>query len=190
MSFDRKAADRRKIIVDIDNTLWDLAPVLWRSLLEANPDLPPPAEWKEWNFWEGNIDKDNLFRILRKIHMRQHLYAPYPESKGFLAALHERKLHITIASHRSQDSLAATTQWLRENELPFDEIHLSRDKSVLFDGSAAIVDDSPVTLDKAARCGLLRTGLLNPWNAHTDHPLFKSLGEVLAYLDERLPSLA
>jgi hypothetical protein len=70
--------------------------------------------------------------------------------------------------------------------LVHDEVHLSNDKSVLFDGSWAIVDDSPVTLGKAARAGIIRVGLRNPWNEWTDHPLFNNLFEILNFIDGRL----
>ena len=41
----KEAGDcRRKIIVDIDNTLWHLAPELWEALKKVNPEMPPPAE--------------------------------------------------------------------------------------------------------------------------------------------------
>ena len=42
----------RKIIVDIDNTLWNLAPVLWEHLKAINPKMPEPSEWSYWDFWE------------------------------------------------------------------------------------------------------------------------------------------
>jgi hypothetical protein len=70
--------------------------------------------------------------------------------------------------------------------LVHDEVHLSNDKSVLFDGSWAIVDDSPVTLGKAARAGIIRVGLRNPWNEWTDHPLFSNLFEILNFIDGKL----
>jgi len=54
---------------------------------------------------------------------------------------------------------------------------------VLFPESWAIIDDSPITLEKAARAGIIRTGLLNPWNENSGHPLFNNLLEVLGYLD-------
>jgi hypothetical protein len=58
---------------------------------------------------------------------------------------------------------------------------------VLFDSCLAIVDDSPVTLEKAAQAGILRAGLREPWNAGSGHPLFWSLFEILKYLDVHIP---
>jgi hypothetical protein len=69
--------------------------------------------------------------------------------------------------------------------LVFDEVHLSYDKSVLFDHSAGIVDDNPRVLEKAEQAGIVRAGLLNPWNEDTHHPLFKNLIEILEFLDSK-----
>jgi hypothetical protein len=176
----------RRVIVDIDNTLWDLAPQLWKHLQAINPQMPPPEKWKDWDFWEELVRTKDLYRALREVHMQQDQYAPYPESRNFLAALKERRFYIIIASHREKGTLDPTVRWLRKYDLVFDEVHLSNDKSVLFDGSWAIVDDSPITLAKAAKAGVIRTGLRNPWNEGMDHPLFENLTEVLAFLDSKL----
>jgi len=48
------------------------------------------------------------------------------------------------------------------------------------------VDDSPSNLNKAMQAGMMRTGLLCPWNEKSGHPLFKNLIEVLAYIDSQL----
>jgi hypothetical protein len=39
-----------RIVVDIDNTLWDFAPVLWERLRRINPEVLRPEEWNEWRF--------------------------------------------------------------------------------------------------------------------------------------------
>lgn len=176
----------KKIIVDIDNTLWDLAPVLWKQLQAFNPQMPPPEKWRDWGFWEEHVPRNDLYRALREVHMQQDRYAPYPESGEFLAGLKERGFYIIIASHREKGTLDPTVRWLRQNALVFDEVHLSYDKSVLFDGSWAIVDDSPLTLGKAAHTGIIRAGLRNPWNEGTDHPLFSNLNEILNFIDGKL----
>jgi len=173
----------KRIIVDIDNTLWDLSPVLWEHLRAINPKMPEPTQWNYWDFWEKYITMKDLYQVLKKIHMKQDQYSPYPDSKDFLEALKKRGFHIVIASHREKKTYGVTTKWLMQNGLSFDEVHLSHDKSVLFSGSWGIVDDSPETLDKAASTGIVRTGLLNPWNVGSTHPLFTNLTEVLNYID-------
>jgi hypothetical protein len=51
------------------------------------------------------------------------------------------------------------------------------------------VDDSTWTLDKAAKAGIVRTGLINVWNANRGHSLFPSLKEVLEYLKQQCDCL-
>ena len=173
---------QKRIIVDIDNTLWNLAPVLWEHLKLHNPKIPPPPEWSYWDFWQEYVTTKDLYQVLRNIHMKQDKYAPYPESKAFLEALKKRGFYITIASHREKNTIEPTVKWLQQNGLLFDEVYLSHDKSVLFAENWGIIDDSPITLDKAARAGIIRAGLLNPWNANSAHPLFDNLCEVLRYI--------
>jgi len=173
----------RRIIVDIDNTLWNLAPVLWEHLKVINPKMPGPSEWNYWDFWERYVTMKDLYQVLRNIHMQQDEYLPYSESKQFLESLKERNFYTIIASHREKKTYGATLKWLKQNGLLFDEIHLSHDKSVLFAESWAIIDDSPITLDKAARAGIIRAGLSNPWNIGCAHPLFDNLLEILNYID-------
>ena len=171
------------MIVDIDNTLWDLSPELWAQLKAYNPKMPPPSQWHHWDFWEEHVTLRDLFRALSKVHNQQDMYLPYPDSKAFLASLKERGFYILIASHREKGAMDPTVRWLKKHGLVFDEVHLMDDKSVLFDSSWAIIDDSPVTLEKAAEAGILHAGLLAPWNVNTGHPLFKTLPEILEYID-------
>ncbi len=182
-----EAADRRRrIIVDIDNTLWHLAPELWEALKKVNPEMPPPVEWDSRRSIERFMPIKEFFRVLKDIHMRQESYPPFPDAGDFLRALKERGFHIVIASHRSPDTYAPTASWMKKNRLAHDEIQLSYDKSVLFPGSTALVDDSPVNLSKAAQVGILGTGLLFSWNENSGFPLFKTLSEVMGYLDSKL----
>ena len=172
----------RKIIVDIDNTLWDLAPILYERLNNTHPGFPHHSEWHLWNFWKGLIPPEKLYRIIRDVHMEQDTFEPYCEARLFLEQLKKNGFYIVIASHREKETFASTLRWLEKNSLPFDEIHLSYDKSVLFDQCWGIIDDSPVTLDKARSAGIVRAGLKNPWNEREDHPLFSNLGEIYDYL--------
>jgi len=177
---------QRKIIVDIDNTLWHLAPELWEALKKVNPQMPPPAEWDSRRSIERFMPIKEFFRVLKDIHLRQENSPPFPEAESFLSSLKKRGFHIVIASHRSPDTYEPTVNWMRKYRLAHDEIHLSYDKSVLFPDSIALVDDSPVNLSKALEAGILGTGLLFPWNENSGFPLFKTLTEVLGFLDLEL----
>ncbi|MEN6616123.1 MAG: HAD family hydrolase [Syntrophorhabdus sp.] len=178
----------RKIIIDIDNTLWDLAPILYERLSKTSPGFPHHSQWHSWTFWKGLISAERLYHIIRDVHLEQDRYEPYSEARLFLERLKRNGFYIVIASHREKETLASTRRWLEKNNLSYDEIHLSYDKSVLFDESWAIVDDSPVTLEKAKHAGIVRSGLKNPWNAHEDHPLFGTLTEIYDYLSAECKS--
>lgn len=175
----------KKIIVDIDNTLWDLAPVLYGRMKELNPHMPPPAKWDNWDFWLPYIEMKQAYTVLHHVHLEQENFAPYHDASWFLQSLKDLGFYIIIASHRRKEALGPTTRWLDKNGLAYDEVHLSYDKTVLFGTCWGIVDDSPETLAKAREAGIIRTGLKNPWNEREDHPLFDSLSGVLHYLQTK-----
>jgi hypothetical protein len=172
-----------KIIVDIDNTLWHFAPVLYEYLSEVSPGIPPVEEWGAWKFWERDMDTKTFYRVLRKVHMSQEQFTPYEEAPWFLASLRDRGFTVLIASHREKDSYGPTERWLRKWGLYFDELHVLNDKSKLFDGAFGVVDDSPITLAKASAMGMVATGLRFPWNEGLGYRLFDNLTQVLDYID-------
>ncbi|OPY78248.1 MAG: 5' nucleotidase, deoxy (Pyrimidine), cytosolic type C protein (NT5C) [Syntrophorhabdus sp. PtaU1.Bin153] len=173
----------KKIAVDIDNTLWDFSPVFWEKLREINPAIVPPAIWNKWEFWETYVTKKQLYTAIKEIHLQQDCYLPFDGARTFLASLREKGFYIIIASHRAPETRAVTAKWLEKHDLVYDELHLSNDKSIIFKDLCAVVDDSPIVLDRARAAGVIRVGLRRPWNKGTDHPLFESLEEILAYLD-------
>jgi hypothetical protein len=149
----------------------------------VNPNLPPPAKWDSWDFWFPYVGPKQAYTVIDGIHLEQEHFSPYADAAWFLASLKERGFHVIVASHRQRGALEPTARWLRKHSIAYDEIHLSRDKTILFDTCWGIVDDSPVTLAKARDAGIVRVGLRNPWNEHEDHPLFDSLAEILRYLE-------
>lgn len=175
----------KRIIVDIDNTLWDFASVFYERLKKIAPTIPPMELWN-WDFYKDHLNIEDLYNIIDGIHKEQDLFQPFPSARWFLESLNERGFSLIIASHRQDDYRGATERFLQKHNLLYHELHLCRDKTVLFDKSCALVDDAPVLLDKAKQRGIICTGLRYPWNKHTEHPLFNSLKEVLNFLLERL----
>ena len=175
----------QRIIVDIDNTLWDFASVFEEKLKETVPGIPPSNEWK-WDFYKEYITEEELYRIVNDIHSVQDLFEPFPSARLFLDSISHNGYDIVIASHRHEDSRDVTEAFLRKHDLRYNELHLSYNKAILFDSGNAIVDDSPHLLDEAQQKGLVCTGLSYPWNRNTDHPLFQSLEEVLEFLMREL----
>lgn len=173
---------KQRIIIDIDDTLWHLAPILWDHLSKVNQNIPPLEMWHDWDAWRGYVSEKVFYDTLNHIHLNQERYFPYKEARLFLATLMEKGFYVIVASHRERIALDVTVKWLNQHDLYFDEIHVSADKSVLLKDCYGVVDDSLYILDKAKNAGILRVGLRHPWNANRNHPLFDDLGEILAYI--------
>jgi putative acetyltransferase len=173
-----------RVIVDIDNTLWDLATPFYERIKVLNPAIPPPSNWKQWGFLRDYLPDSVLFGTIDEIHREQDRFLPYPDAPAFLRGLKSSGFHVVVASLRKDASREATERWLRAHGMVFDELHLLLDKSILFEGSWALVDDIAVTLGRASAEGLLVVGLKHPWNETGDHPVFPTLSDVLSYLLE------
>jgi hypothetical protein len=173
----------KRIIVDIDNTLWDFATPFWKKI--EHRGVPRPSEW-HGDFWKDYFTVEEFLRTIDEVHKEQDASAaPFPEAAPFLAALKTGGRHITIASHRNPSSRGVTEKWLKAHGLAYDELYVGPDKTVLFDDHHVIVDDSAELLNKAAAKGLITAGLRYPWNRDSDHCLFENLSEILMYLNAR-----
>ena len=179
-------------IVDIDNTLWQFCDPFHGELKKLNPNFPPPEHWTTFNLWEGYCSEQDFMTAINAIHNNQlsDQYRPYPESQSFLSSLKGHGYHVILASHRLPVMGQLTKRWLAKHRLPYDELHLSLDKTVLFPGADVVVDDAPSALEKAVASGALATGLLFPWNrayAGNGFELFQNLNEVLAHILKHNP---
>lgn len=174
-------------IIDIDNTLWQFSDAFYLELKKINKNFPSPDQWCTYDIWEGYCSVEDFIAAISTIHHNQDndRYHPYPESQGFLSSLKEQGYHVILASHRMQEMRQPTERWLARHRLPYDELHLSLDKTVLFPTADVVVDDSPLTLEIAIENGALGAGLSFPWNrayAGNRFNLFQNLNEVLDYI--------
>lgn len=180
--------NRKKAIIDIDNTLWQFCDALYEELRKINKSFPPPDSWTNRYLWEKYCTKDDFFQAINTVHFNQDSdgYMPYPEAKGFLSALKEYGYYIIIASHREPTTRKQTIRWLSMHGLLYDILHLSFKKTDLFDRfTSVVVDDAPEVLEKAIENGSAGTGLLFPWNreyANKGYKLFSNLDEVLNHI--------
>lgn len=179
-------------IVDIDNTLWQFSDAFHLELKKFNGDFPAPDHWSTFDFWKGYCSDADFIAAINAVHCHQDndRHLPYPESRGFLSSLKENGFRVILASHRVGTTREPTERWLARHGLPYDELHLSWDKTVLFSEADVVVDDSPQTLEKAVRSGSLGAGLLFSWNrayVGRGFELFESLDEVLDYILKASP---
>lgn len=177
----------RTAIIDIDNTLWQFSDAFYQELRKTNRNVPTPDQWTDYDTLGAYCSVEEFVAAIQAIHHNQDsdLYQPYPEARGFLSALRDHGFHVIIASHRTPATRPPTERWLARHGLVHDALHLSLDKTVLFPGADIVVDDSPLTLEKAIECGIRAAGLSFPWNrscANNGFRLFHDLDEVLDYL--------
>jgi hypothetical protein len=178
----------KKAVIDIDNTLWHFCDVLYEQLKAINQAMPSPAHWTHWDFWMHYCSEDKFFAAINHVHLNQDddRHLPYEEAKEFLETLREHDFYIVIASHRTTESYTQTKRWLSKYDLIFDELHLSSDKTALFNETCHIViDDSPFVLEKAIEKGIKVSGLSFPWNKASQNnglKLFNNLNEVLDFI--------
>ncbi|MBU3935763.1 hypothetical protein KJ909_03760, partial [Patescibacteria group bacterium] len=151
----RKTTLSKIAIIDIDNTLWQFSDAFYLELKKINRNFPTPDHWTTYDIWEGYCSAADFIAAINSIHHNQDndQYQPYPESQDFLSSLREHGFHIIIASHRTLEMRQPTERWLARHGLPYDELHLSLDKTVLFPKADIVVDDSPLTLEKAIESG-------------------------------------
>lgn len=178
---------RQHAVVDIDNTLWQFCDPFYEELKRINSAVPPIEQWTVFDFWEPYCTEKEFMDAINAIHHSQdsEAYRPYPGAGEFLRTLKEQGYRVIIASHRLEATRRPTERWLSRHQLFYDELHLSFDKTVLFDRAAVVVDDAPQTLEKAVAKGVIGAGLLFPWNrssAGNGFGLFRSLNEVLRYI--------
>jgi hypothetical protein len=184
---EHKTALSKIAIIDIDNTLWQFSDAFYLELAKINGNFPTPDRWRTYDIWEGYCSVEDFIAAINTIHHNQDSdrYRPYPESRDLLSSLRDHGFHIIIASHRTPETRLPTERWLARHGLLYDELHLSLDKTVLFPKADIVVDDSPLTLEKAIESGALGAGLLFPWNigyASNGFRLFQNLNEVLDYI--------
>ena len=174
-------------IIDIDNTLWQFCDAFYAELKKVNSEFPRVERWNTWDFFVPYCTEGQFLAAVDAVHIRQDSdeHRPYPEAKGFLASLKDQGYRIVIASHRRKEMQGPTERWLRKHGLEYDDLHLSFDKTVLFDRAAVVVDDAPQALEKAVAHKAIGAGLLFPWNrayAGNGFGLFQNLDEVMMYI--------
>ncbi len=182
----------RTAVIDIDNTLWRFCDMLHAELRKVNPDFPPVNEWRDWDFWENHCTAKEFYDAIQSIHANQDSdeYLPFPEAGEFLFSLKEKGLYLIIASHRAPDFREPTERWLKKHGLPYDELHLSFDKTVLFSEDCyCVIDDAPHILEKASSMSIRTAGLRFPWNEEyrgNGFNLYESLKEISRDLHQDL----
>jgi uncharacterized protein len=155
-----------KIAIDIDSTLhhyWDqLSDAAQRRFGIALP-------YEEQVSWSITLLRPEQVRAcVAETHSAERVLAaePYPGAVEAVRAWHAAGHFIHVTSHRTTESHEVTERWLKQIELPYDELYCSYDKVARCSeiGIDVLIDDSPVTLERALTAGITAATLLHPWN--------------------------
>jgi uncharacterized HAD superfamily protein len=155
-----------RIAIDIDSTLhhyWDvLSDTAQRRF---GIDLP----YEEQIDWGVTRLRAEQFEVcVEETHSDEAILAgrPYPGAVETVNAWHRDGHFIHITSHRRVACQKATSRWLDEIGLEYDELYCSFDKvarcSELDIG--VLIDDSPDNLIKALDKGIVAATIAHPWN--------------------------
>jgi len=160
-----------KVMIDVDNTLCEFSEVLDEELQKVNKEIPNHLDWDHWDFYKGFITDEEFYQAAERAQDRILECPDIPGSSNITCILKSMGHKIVIASHRKKKNIPILKEWLNRNEIFFDEIHVSNDKTVLFDGSIGLViEDSPIIIKEACKRGICTIGIRRPWNSNVRGP--------------------
>jgi uncharacterized HAD superfamily protein len=155
-----------RIAIDIDSTLheyWDVFAKLARKRFGVSL-----AYDEQITYEIDRLRPEQVDALTAESHHSVHVLGarPYEGAVETVRAWHEAGHFIHITSHRSNDAYDVTAEWLRQIELPFDELYCSWDKitrcaEIKID---VLIDDSPANILRAQDRGIVPATILHPWN--------------------------
>lgn len=155
-----------RIAIDIDSTLhhyWDVLSDAARRRFGI--DLPYEEQF-DWGI--TRLRPEQLQCCIEETHRDEVILAarPYEGAVEAVARWHAAGHFIHVTSHRETSCHGATSRWLDEIGLPYDDLCCSFDKvarCVELDIDL-LIDDSPINLEKAIEKGITPATILHPWN--------------------------
>jgi uncharacterized HAD superfamily protein len=155
-----------RIAIDIDSTLHHYWNVLSDAARRRFGVELPYDEQLDWGI--TRLRPDQLKLCIQETHCEAAILAgePYPGAVETVRRWHEAGHVIHITSHRDPQSHPATTRWLEQIGLPFDELYCAHDKVAhcVHAGIDLLIDDSPENLAKAIDHGIAVATIAHPWN--------------------------
>ena len=158
------------VAVDIDGVLYDVDGVMWRWLV--NQGYPPPSHeirtysmGQNWNL-EEEVVTEEFGKAVDAGFMFRYGDA-YKESVNAVRRIFQKGHKVVLITARDLTGREnkchqATLKWLRENGVPFDELHITSEKEkVNFD---ILIDDAPGNIERVMSNGKRGYILHRPWN--------------------------
>ena len=173
----------RRVIVDVDGTLWDLHTPLNKLLSELYPGFPTGIP-ETWNYFEPYVSIDQFFAAVKTVHNSQLNYSPFIGASYLFQTLSQLDLEIIVASHREPNTAHLLAQWLNKHELfPYSTLYTGNNKLPFIQKGDIVIDDAPKTIAHSLEIGALSYYLDWPFNRQEEgswHPNLFALAVNLA----------
>ncbi len=155
-----------KIAIDIDSTLHHYWDVLSEAARERFGIELPYEEQYSWG--TTRLKDEQLKCVIDATHCERAILAgrPYPGAVEAVNRWAAAGHFIHITSHRAEACHGATTRWLGQIGLRYDELYCSYDKISRCEeiGIDLLIDDSPHNITAALERGIAPATILHPWN--------------------------
>lgn len=151
--------------VDIDNVLAVAEEEVQRIYQELTGALWPDQLYAS----AGGLDQSDLDRgLIEEIfdYFHDQSIPTLPVMPGARSALEmlRQQFRIVIITARRPSARPQTLKWLNSHELPFDELHLTGDKTDVAEGVEFAVDDHPGHVEDYISRGIQVFLMDQPWN--------------------------
>ncbi|AXH70499.1 phosphohydrolase [Gordonia phage Daredevil] len=162
-----------RVGIDLDGVLYQFHCALREFMCDLGfsmDDMPDPAEWSFGETWGLN---GKGFKMVCDLAADQgRLWNYHKASDADVSALHRlvangHTIHIVTARDfgtRAGVTQAATLAWLKGNDIPFDSITFSTDKTVV--KLDYMIEDNVENHLALHRVGVESVLLTQPWNRH------------------------
>ena len=151
--------------VDIDNVLAMAEEEVQRIYRELTGEVWP----RELYASAGGLDRSDMDReLIKEIFDYFHdqsipCLSVMPGARSALAVL-QQQFRIVIITARRPSARSQTLDWLHGHGLPFDELHLTDEKTGVADNLVFAVDDHPDHVQGYVRQGIQVFIMDQPWN--------------------------
>ena len=160
-----------RIAIDIDSTLHDHWPLVAAAAERRFGVALPYEEQLPWA--ERSLTDAQLLACIEDTHTDDAIAGarPYPHAVEVVNGWRDAGHEIHIATHRAENSTAATRRWLDDIGLRYDALWCGADKVAHLRAARVdlLIDDSPQTLLRAVDAGMLAATLRHPWNRAVWH---------------------
>ena len=162
----------RRILVDIDSTLYEMVPLFSKTAAAKYGVKFNPKDYNHWDYWQQiGMTLEQWLGTIDASHEPARVLAnkPFPGAVAAIRAWAAKGAEIHIVSDRKPSSFEATAQWLNAIGLPkhvlylaprFDKLEYAKTHSI-----DLMIDDKPSLITACVAAGMPIATLWYKYNA-------------------------